>query len=229
MPSEFLRSRLTASEIALALREGLHIGDHAFDALLPNDSRTASMRFWSPVKVASMAAHWLEMHGAQRVLDVGAGSGKFCVIAALITDLVVEGIEQRPHLVEQARALAADLGVADRVKFTCAALEATTLEDYDALYLYNPFCEAGYDRLQWLDESLELAPDSAARDVARIEAALDAMPIGGQLVTYHGFGGRLPDTFELLHSWSFGGGSLRCWQNARPGPSTSRLFDGDWA
>jgi hypothetical protein len=228
MAHDFLRSRMSAGDIAEALRDGRQVSDHAFDALLPNDSRTASLRFWSPVMVAVVAARWLELYGARRVLDVGAGSGKFCTIAALATELVLDGIERRSHLVEQARGLAAALGVSDRTCFMHAELDVAMLADYDALYLYNPFCEGGYDRRQWMDESLELTPEGAREDVARVEAALDAMRVGVQVVTFHGFGGELPDTFALRRSWSFAGGTLRFWQKARAGPSERRLVEHDW-
>jgi SAM-dependent methyltransferase len=224
-PSDYLSSETIVS----ALRTDRQVSDRAFDALLPPSARANSFCYWTPVKVAVAAAQWIEANGATRVLDVGSGVGKFCTIGAHVTDLEYVGVERRPYLVDIAVDLASALGTTSRTTFVAGGLDAIELRDYDALYLYNPFNEGFLDRRSWLDDTVELSPDVAANDIARVEDALAALDVGTQLVTYHGYGGRVPDCFHLRHSWAIGDGVLRCWQRTRSRGAGRLLHEEDWS
>jgi protein-L-isoaspartate(D-aspartate) O-methyltransferase len=85
--------------------------DRAYDdAALPiGEGQTISQ----PYMVARICQE-LELHGAERVLDVGTGSGyQAAVLAELATE--VHSIERIPELAEQARGRLAAAGYADRV------------------------------------------------------------------------------------------------------------------
>src|SRR6478672_1836485 len=95
------------------LAEGT-LPDEAFDQLFPEDVRSKSMRHWTPISVARMAAARLVQHGAVRVLDAGSGPGKFCTVGAATHSLITfTGIEQRVNLVSVARRVATSLGVSN--------------------------------------------------------------------------------------------------------------------
>ena len=105
-----LRYTRAMHQLARALLDGEQVDDDAFDALLSLRSQVCSRSFWSPVSAARRAAALFREQGAQRVLDVGAGAGKFCVVASLVLGRRVWGVERRESLVLEGRAVAAQLG-----------------------------------------------------------------------------------------------------------------------
>jgi predicted RNA methylase len=202
--------------IADRFRAGQPVSDAEFDALYATEWQLPSSRYWTPVDVALRAAEWLTAGGARRVLDVGAGAGKVCLIGALASEAHFFGIEQRPRLVGAAREAARRLGVCNRATFLEGDVSDVELASYDALYCFNPFGENLYSDAERLDGTVELSEGRYHRDLERVERALEERPLGARLVTYHGYGGRIPDTFELLHLENRGTDVLRAWVKARP-------------
>jgi SAM-dependent methyltransferase len=163
--------------------------DRQFDTLVPEELRHLSAVHWTPVRVAVRAASLLCATEHTRVLDVGAGIGKVCAIGALSGDGTWVGVEQHAALVDSARDLTRALGVEERTRFFQADAFAVDWNEFDALYLYNPF------ELHLFGD--EVAPRSA--QVARVQARLAALPSCTRVVTLNGFGGVMPPTFELLY------------------------------
>ena len=79
------------------------IEDEKFDQIYPARIRKLSALQWTPVRVAAEAAKLLATVPGTRVLDIGCGPGKFCLIAAALTDGHFTGIEQRLDLATAAR------------------------------------------------------------------------------------------------------------------------------
>ena len=198
----------------MQLRHDLRAGvatNRAFDRLYAPPVRARSARFWTPVEVAHRAGRLLAERNVKRVLDVGAGVGKFCIVAACACpDVEFVGIEHRPHFVEAARAASARIGT-DNARFVVGDATAAGLLDFDALYLYNPFAENLYVDRNPLDNTVELSPRRLIADVQRIVHALVAAAVGMCLVTYHGFGGPIPATYELVNEEEAGTDWLRLW------------------
>src|SRR5678816_1567594 len=88
------------------------------------------------VAIAAIATEWLGQTNASRILDVGAGPGKVCLIGALRTEAQFVGVEQRHSLVVAAQAAAQALGVEGRVKFIHACVTTNLIAEFDAMYLY---------------------------------------------------------------------------------------------
>lgn len=187
----------TPQELVESLRHG-HAHDSAFDRFLPEPWQAVSRHFWTPLAVAKRAAGWLDEQGATRVLDIGSGSGKFCVAAALTGSARYVGLEHRPHLVAAARDLARVFRVEDRVTFIHGALGDVALPAVDAYYLFNPFGENLYTESSCLDQDVELTVERYGRDIAAVELLLQQAPLGTCLVTYNGFGGQVPSTYDEL-------------------------------
>ncbi len=200
-----------AVAIADALRGGREVTDAELDLLLPPPWRRASAQFWTPVAVARKAAAWLARAGSRRVLDVGSGVGKLCVVGALTTELSFHGIEQRPPLVDVARGLAAMFALGDRVSFQSGKLQQASFFAHDALYFFNPFGENVVQREDWLDVSVELSQERLEKDVWFIERTLREAPMRTRVVTYHGYGGPLPDSYHPTVCAPAGTGVLRLW------------------
>jgi SAM-dependent methyltransferase len=213
--SEGTAPSTTAALVVHALRRGT-ADDAFFDLLLPSDLRAVSWRFWTPVAVARRAGELLEAHGVRRVIDVGSGCGKFCLAAAAVTPAVsFWGIEQRENLVEIARRLATRMALPN-VEFSVGdATDSSKWDSADAFYLFNPFAENGFDAKERLDGTVELSRSRSDRDVARVELALRAAAIGTRVVTYHGFGGRMPDSYDLVRCEAAGTDDLCLWVKVR--------------
>ena len=214
---------LTDDEVA-RLREDLNHGsvdDDRFDALYPAPIRDKSQRYWTPVEVARKAASLLARHDARRVLDIGSGPGKFCLVAACARpDLDFTGVEHRAHFVEAARAAAQRLDL-DNVRFFQADATEPAWFGFDGFYLYNPFAENLYPVDDHLDETVELSRRRFMSDVGRVTRCLANVAMGTCVVTYNGFGGPIPSAFELVHSEPAGCDWLRLWvkqhETADPG------------
>src|SRR3954467_12244399 len=98
-------------DLALNLDE-----DDVFAVQLPRRMQMKSALHFTPVTVARRAAHLLAPKAGMRILDVGAGPGKFCVVAAReLPSCTFTGVELRPHLVKLARKVAARAGVDNTV------------------------------------------------------------------------------------------------------------------
>ncbi|MBP9111669.1 MAG: methyltransferase domain-containing protein [Polyangiaceae bacterium] len=189
--------------VRAALRSGAPIGNEEFDDLLPEPIRAKSRIFWTPLDVALRASKMLVSEPGFRVLDVGSGAGKFCVVGALATEGEFVGIEQRAPLVECARDLAALVG-ATRATFTHGVFDALDPKNFDGFYFFNPFEENKF-RDSSMSESDALRAENRFRtDVRNAQRFLRAARDGARVVTYNGLGGRMPRTYSLLHSVELG-------------------------
>jgi SAM-dependent methyltransferase len=203
----------------VGLRHALRCGtadDAAFDRLYSAPIRARSAQFWTPVAVALRAAQLFARQNVVKVLDVGSGVGKFCLSAACVCpNIEFTGIEQRPYLVDAARVAGVRLGVDNAQFFTGDATTASWF-GFEGLYLYNPFAENLYSDHDPLDHTVELSQRRLFADIQRVLAALVAAPVGMCLVTYNGFGGPVPATYDLAHAERTGIDWLRLWVKARP-------------
>lgn len=187
-----------AHEVAALIRAGGWPHDELFDRFLPPRLRQASGVFWTPLVVAARAAAWFAEQGIGTVVDIGSGAGKFCVAAALGGDCRFIGLEHRQRLVTAADRLARLFQVDHRVQFIAGPLDPARAPAADAYYLYNPFAENRFGPESQLDADVELGEECFQRDVTATEALLRGAPRGTYVVTYNGFGGRVPDSYEKV-------------------------------
>ncbi len=198
-----------AADLAAAREEGFRPSvDAAFDAVLDPALRALSETHWTPARVARLGARWLWAYGARSVVDVGAGVGKFCILASLEVPLTCVGLEHRERLAVAARAAAVRLG-ATRCEFAVGGLELLSAYPADALYFYNPFAENISATSIGIDETVELSPRRYLRELQAVKEHLRRAPLGTLLLTYHGFGGRFPAGWRLVRSVEAGGDFLQ--------------------
>src|SRR5262249_41387102 len=124
------------------------------------------------------------------------GVGKFCIVGSLATNARFTGIEHRARLVSLAQEAAARLGAAATTDFVHGGLSEIEWERFDAFYLFNPFFENLYGRLDHLDDSVELSEERFRRDVDEVYRGLERARPGARVVTYHGFGRELPPCYR---------------------------------
>ena len=181
------------TSISRRLRSG-RIVDSELDDIYPTSIRAVSSLFWTPVSVAIRAAELLVKEPSTRVLDVGSGAGKFCIVGAATTGASFTGIEHRERLVRTARLAASRLGI-DEARFIHGSFDTVNIESFDAIYLFNPFEENLWDSESHLDDTVELSDERFVADIDSAEALLARARVGTRVVTYHGFGGQMPSSY----------------------------------
>jgi SAM-dependent methyltransferase len=198
------------------LRAG-NVPDPDFDDIYPTEIRALSAMFWTPVSIARRATELLVDSHSARVLDVGSGVGKFCVVGAAVTGAAFVGVEHRARLVQVARTSAHHLGVAG-ASFLHGPFDGLDITTFDAVYLFNPFDESpGGDETR-IDNTVDLSPVRLLADITRAETFLGRACAGTRVVTYCGFGGYMPTTYRhVLRERCHTGGRLDLWEK-RAGP-----------
>ena len=189
--------------------------DDEFDRLLPDALRARAAQYFTPVHVARRAAEMLVTRPGVRILDVGAGVGKFCLVGAAFTPGVFVGVEQRPHLVSVAERLTALLG-GRNVAFVHGDVTDIDWTCFDGFYLFNPFNEHVVDWSTPLDNTIDLALDHYVRYVDFVTQRLEAARPGTRVVTYHGFGAALLDGYDLAADEESGTDRLQLWVKEAP-------------
>ncbi len=130
-----------------------------------------------------------------RVLDVGCGPGKFCLVAASLTSgSIFTGIEQRKDLVAVSRAAAARLRLPN-VRFLRGDMMDLAFARYDAFYLYNPF-EENMARGHKIDSAVPLSPLLFKRYNRYVSSQLAPLPHGTRVVTYAGYADEIPGCYD---------------------------------
>lgn len=202
--------------IAAALRVGRPLPDRFFDRFLPEDLKALSSDQWTPLEVVSSVMTWLQELGVQRVVDIGSGPGKFCVAAALISGCELVGLEQSPRFVAVARHLAELFGVQHRASFVHGALGDGELPSADAYYLYNPFAQHLFAPADDFCRGATPNYERYRRDVALAQDTFRRAPPGTIVLTYNGFGGLMPGSYELCRVSRELPCVLRMWRKAEP-------------
>ena len=187
------------------------VEDDRFDQIFPSRVRKLSSLYWTPVAVAVHAAKLLVRRPGTRVLDIGCGPGKFCLVAAAITNGHFTGIEQRAYLVKAAK----DAALKERLKnveIIHGNVTDLSFSNYDAFYLYNPFAENMF-RTQSIDKCVPLSADLYIKYVKYVAAELCAKPFGTVVVTYAGSALEVPSCYDC--ELSAFGRDLKLWVKAR--------------
>lgn len=181
----------------LRIVRALPVIDDEFDAHLPEPLRVKSAEHFTPTVVARRAAELLAAPRA-RVLDVGAGVGKFCIVAAAIArDTTFVGVEQRLELVQVANRIIRELSL-ENVAMVHGDAFGVDWTEFDAFYFFNPFGEV---------RSVGRYRTEVDRTCDRLaEARVDT-----RVLTYHGFGAAPPRGYALQAMELIGTDRLALW------------------
>ncbi len=209
MSISLIKRLIYFENIGVALRNGKNVSDFRFDQVYPAHVQECSNPHWTPVAVAKRAAEWLVADSGARILDVGSGAGKFCIVGALTTDGEFVGIEQRPYLVEAAQSAVKQWNV-QRASFVAGNMAKIDWHQFTGFYLFNPFYEQINENRR-IDKSISYSGLLFMRYLDIVKDNLrDALP-GTRVVTYHGFGGDMPSCYECLISELHECGTLELW------------------
>ena len=183
----------------LNLLEYIHtLEDNRFDLVYPPEIRAASDRHWTPVIVARRAAEFLVREPGTRVLDIGCGPGKFCIVGALMTEGRFTGVEQRHHLCEVARSVIGQAKLPN-AEIIHGNVTEIAFSNFDAFYLFNPF-EENLETTLKIDATVHLCGDLYEKYTEHVARQLALAPLGTRLVTYCGSCEEVPLGYECLNS-----------------------------
>jgi SAM-dependent methyltransferase len=187
------------------------VDDVAFDDRLPPSLQIKSSIHFTPIDVARHAATLLAPWPGMRVLDVGAGAGKFCLAAAhAVPTAHFVGVELREHLVRLATRLAVEWRIPNALFLPGDAFDLDW-SLFDAFYFYNPFAEYLLDKPFLLDDELDFARGGFDLNVAAVQERLTAARPGTRVVTFHGFGGAPPAGYQLVLGEEIETGRMELW------------------
>ncbi len=190
------------------LKSGAEVDDAAFDAIYPDRWKKISKIHFSPVKVAQVAARFLVEKPSTRVLDIGSGAGKFCMVGAASTEGHFVGVEQRANLHRLAKKLAGKYELAN-TDFIHANITDLDFEAFDAFYCFNAFYENVFPQGS-IDNAITLDRELYLRYTQYMREQLDKMPVGTRLATYFSFMHEVPDSY-IIRSVDFDL-KLKLWQ-----------------
>jgi SAM-dependent methyltransferase len=190
--------------------------DSVFDAFLPEDLGKLSGDQWTPLEVVLRSARWLRELGVRSVVDIGSGPGKFCIAAALAGDCDLVGLEENRRFVAVARSLSRFFRVQHRVRFVQGRLGDAVVPQADAYYLYNPFGQ--YLCAPKEGQGSGLTPDYQRyrRDVMTAVDIFRRARAGTVVLTYNGFGGSMPSSYDSCRVDRELPCVLRMWRKTRP-------------
>jgi cyclopropane fatty-acyl-phospholipid synthase-like methyltransferase len=189
------------------LKLNKEVTDQDFNAIYPQKIRLLARKHWTPVAVAKVASDFLVEKPGTRVLDIGSGVGKFCLVGAAHTKGVFTGVEQRSDLAELSNKLSASYKI-HNASFLHDNITSIRFNHYDAFYFYNSFFE-NIDMINKIDAVVKLNAELYRSYSAYIVEQFASLPLGTRLVTYFSPLNVIPGTFKLQDTSL--GGRLKFW------------------
>lgn len=190
------------------LKLNIDVPDDAFNEIYPDRIRKLAKRHWTSVDVAKQASEYLAEIPGTRVLDIGSGVGKFCMIGACHTHGYFVGVEQRGDLIDVAETIA-DSRDMPNVKFIHSNINRIDFREYDAFYFFNSFHEniALYGQIDDIVQG-----DMQLFDLYTMYTfeQFHSLKPGTRLVTYCTAPDIIPSSFRLVYSLK--SGLLKFWE-----------------
>lgn len=201
-----------------SLKHGELVSDELFDSIFSERVRRLSPINWTTVHVAIEAVRMLVTDSNSKVLDVGSGPGKFCLIGASICSAKFFGVEQRTELFTEAESIKNFYNI-DNVSFINDNMSHLDWSDYNAFYLFNPFLE-NIPGFNTIGGKTKLIYENYHKYIDAVRFKLSSLPVGTRVATYHGFGGPLPYDYQLVNKKRIGTDYLSCWIKMKREDST---------
>ncbi|MDO8972202.1 MAG: class I SAM-dependent methyltransferase [Saprospiraceae bacterium] len=177
------------------LAAGIDVDDAEFDAIYPDALKEISKIHFTPVQVAQVAARFLVENPGERVLDIGSGAGKFCMVGAACTGGHFVGIEQREHLYQLAAQLSRRYELPN-VEYLHANVMTLDFGQFNAVYYFNAFYEHIFHNGA-MDQSVTLDKQLYNLYTQYMREQLNKMPLGTRLATYFSFMDEVPETYRV--------------------------------
>ena len=169
--------------------------DEEFNGISGKHIASLSNLHWTPLKIARKASEWLCNSKDSKILDVGSGIGKFCLVGALTTDGEYTGVEQRENLVKISNKII-DQNKISKVKFIYNNFKHINFNNYTGFYLYNPFWEnIANDKL--IDNKITVSESLYKEYNKLLSDKLSKLKAGVLVVTYLMKEDDIPQCFSI--------------------------------
>lgn len=185
------------------------ITDKKFDSLYPQKIKMLSGTHWTPVAIAKKAIEYLGAEG-KSVIDIGSGSGKFCLIAAANSNSKITGVEQRANLVQISRKLALTYQL-ENLDFIHDDMMNIDFTRYDNFYFFNSF-EENINLKDKLGKENEFNLDKFNAYILFLKECFESAPLGTKIATYCGECEEIPASYRLVKSSN--NGKLKFWRKS---------------
>lgn len=173
--------------------------DEQFNYLYPGPIRLLAPKHWTPLHITQRIVRHLTPAENARILDIGSGVGKFCLMAAWhMPSAFFTGVEQRKGLVSHACTAQAILRLKN-VEFIHGNFTRLDFDNYDHFYFYNSFYENLADT-EKIDDSIAYSPELYDYYSRYLYSRLDERPAGTRLVTYHSLEAEIPPSYHLVEA-----------------------------
>jgi cyclopropane fatty-acyl-phospholipid synthase-like methyltransferase len=181
------------------LLNGDSFTDKDFDILLPEEHRTVAFTHWTPLNIIEKVVEFIKDNKCQKVLDIGSGVGKFCLIGASLSNAHFHGVEIRKqsHLYALSLAKATQL---NNISFANQNICDVDFLPYDCFYYYNPFFE-NIDANRSIDNSLVLSEQNYQNYVQYIKTELNKKEEGTFLISFHTNPYEIPNSYKMLYEF----------------------------
>lgn len=177
------------------LKTGIDVSDTDFDTIYSEEIRAVSETHFTPVEVAKTAAAYLVDQPGTKVLDIGSGAGKFCMIGAACTDGQFTGVERRKNLFQVAETLSKNHSL-ENTGFIHADIMDIEFRAFNAIYFFNSFYENLFQK-EAIDNSVELDRRSYDMYSCFVREQLCKMPVGTRLATYFSYLSEVPMNYKV--------------------------------
>ena len=210
---DFADPPIIPEDLIQSIREKKPLSEIDFDRIYPPRIRALSETHWSSMNVAQHIADMLKDQSQARFIDIGSGVGKLCTLLGILTDMKVYGLEQRQDLYKISRTVAEKNNLTN-VHFIHGNMLDLSWSDYDIFYLYNPFQEHMYAQFDvgLVDNNIDLDRKYYVQYVSEVFRQLTWLEVGKKVITFHGYGGHMPLSMQLLDSRHVDNGELCLWE-----------------
>jgi SAM-dependent methyltransferase len=173
------------------------ISDEEFDRIYPMEIQSLSERHWTPVSIAKIVSDFLCFDKGLKVLDIGSGVGKFCLVgASLKPRCEFYGAEFRNGFVKLSNNIK-DIYRIKNVHFLNNDILEMDFNNYDSIYFYNSFQERIDDTAN-MDKYAELSYELYKEYTKHLFFQFQTMPVGTRIATYHTADFYIPSSYRLV-------------------------------
>ncbi len=190
------------------LESGIEVKDEDFHQIYPQQMRGFADIHFTPIETAKMAARYLVREAGTRVLDIGSGVGKFCMVGASCTPGHFTGVELRENLYSISCDLLQQYQLPN-LEFILSNITAIDFQQYDAFYFFNAFYENIHPD-DSIDHSVQMQQELYESYSQYVKEQLDAKPTGTRLATFFSFMDEVPDSYLLQSAGAEG--KLLLWE-----------------
>ncbi len=168
-----------------------------FNGLFPDYIQRKAPTHWTPLDVALCAAEFLATSANERVLDIGSGIGKFCLVAGYHKPQAkFYGVEQRKSLIDYAIDVGKRFGLSN-VRFIHGNFTELDFRQFDNFYFFNAFYE-NLKGTQKIDHTIEHSLALFNYYNRYLFQQLEQKPVGTRIATYHSLEDEIPPCYYVV-------------------------------